>query len=188
MENVDEKTRLIRIALINRAKSELHSGESLLYVEWQHDTTFGIALGIILMIIGAAWFAISGIGTILGYINEGYLFTDNVLFGIFLTLLGLLCLYFGIWRAFLHRKMCYEFVSTKRLCIRGKFIFGIPLNKDFMISDVENVFENKKRIIRFSSSRFITLKLKTDPEPFTFIPGDNKRIMSALQTAISGRN
>ena len=166
--------------LIERVNRELQRGESLLYCQ-QQPAGNPIA-GIVLMIIGSLWIILFLIAAIALYMDNQTSMSETLIAGGIFSLIGAVLIFGGYRQAFIINDN-YYFVTNERLCLRGKDVPKKRIDRDFLLSTIENVYIKEERVGK--TCRYnIAVKIENNNYPFTFLPFNRKLMMSTLETAI----
>ena len=163
--------------LTERVKKELQPGESLLYCE--QPTAANAADGVLFMLIGIVFIVAAVYIGIMGFMEEGRMYWQLVLFMLIGLSLGPLSFIAGYKRTFSNEDV-YNFVTDKRLCIRARK----EKQRDFALSEIKDFYLDTGHKGRAGGFSTVNITMH-DNQFFNFHPWNHIKMNEALSSAVN---
>jgi hypothetical protein len=162
---------------IHDATAELRHGETLFYVEQQTES--GVWLGAFAVLIGVLWVFFCIVAAVGAYMGNDL--TPGTGFGIAcLSLIGWFALYGGYYRFSIQKN--YNFVTDKRIGLRGKGLFGGKICLDISVSSILSVTAKNERTSRYSFHTYIYVE-RSGEGTYVIAPWNAALMLDAIKSA-----
>jgi len=167
---------------VELARKALQPGEKLLYSEKQSNAWVGI--GVIMMIAGVIWVGLLLYALIWNILDGSSLDAGIIILLVIFIFIGVFFLFYaGFYRAVIIPKNI-NIITDRRLCVRGKSLFGKPIDRDFTLASIEKTYITKERRGKALVS-FISVKMKNENAVHEFYAWKIDGMMELLDIAIN---